>query len=73
MNKDKIGTNAGIIWDLLNNKKRWHIDELCKATGLSKKDTYIAIGWLAREDKIEIKKSDDSEDDDYYLIIEYYF
>lgn len=72
MEKRHIGTNAGIIWNLLSDKQRWTAELLSKETGLSKKDVYSAIGWLAREDKIEITKSEDGEDD-FYLIIEYYF
>lgn len=72
MEKRHIGTNAGIIWNLLSNKQHWTAKQLSEETGLSKKDVYSAIGWLAREDKIEITKSEDGEDD-FYLIIEYYF
>jgi hypothetical protein len=45
---------------------------LSEETGLSKKEIYSAIGWLAREDKIEITKTEDGKDD-FYLIIQYYF
>lgn len=72
MNKKSIGTNAGIIWNLLNNNQRWNIKQLCKNSGLSEKEVYSAIGWLARENKVEIEKSS-SGDEDYYLVIEYYF
>ncbi len=72
MKKKSIGTNAGIIWTLLNNKQSWNATQLCKETGLSEKDLYCAIGWLARENKIEIESTENGEED-YYLIIEYYF
>lgn len=72
MNKKSIGTNAGITWNLLNNNQRWNIKQLCKKSGLSEKEVYSAIGWLARENKIEIEKSNNGEED-YYLVIEYYF
>lgn len=72
MNKKSIGTNAGKIWNLLNNNQRWNIKQLCKNSGLSEKEVYSAIGWLARENKIEIEKSSDG-DEDFYLVIEYYF
>ncbi len=72
MNKKVIGMNAGIIWNLLNNYQKWNIPMLCEASGLSEKEVYTAIGWLAREDKIEIEQpADDSEH--YYLVMEYYF
>ena len=72
MKKKSIGTNAGIIWNLLNNKQSWNASQIRKETGLSEKDVYCAIGWLARENKIEIETTEDGEED-YYLIIEYYF
>lgn len=72
MYKAAIGTNAGIIWNLLNNNQRWDIKQLCKKSGLTEKEVYIAIGWLARENKIEIERTEDSKED-FYLIIEYYF
>ena len=53
MNKHQIGLNAGIVWHLLNNNERWTYCELKKASGLSDRDLDAAIGWLAREDKID--------------------
>ena len=49
--KDKIGTNAGLVWNalLVGNLD---IKALKKATNLNDKDVYAALGWLAREDKI---------------------
>ncbi len=72
MYKKLIGTNAGIIWNLLNNNQRWNIAELREASGLTEKEIYTAIGWLARENKIEIEQSQNGEEV-YYLLIEYYF
>ncbi len=72
MNKKLIGTNAGIIWNLLNNNQKWNITNLREASGLTEKEIYTAIGWLARENKIEIGKTHKG-DEEYYLVIEYYF
>ena len=49
--KDKIGINAGLVWNalLVGNLD---IKALKKATKLNDKDVYAALGWLAREDKI---------------------
>ena len=49
--KDKIGTNAGLVWNalLVGNLD---IKALKKATKLNDKEVYAALGWLAREDKI---------------------
>ena len=71
MNKKDIGVNAGIIWNLLSDNEKWDVKKLKKASGLSEKEIYAAIGWLARENKIEFEEGEDNEY--YYLIIEYYF
>ena len=49
--KDKIGTNAGLVWNALLGGNL-DIKALKKATKLNDKDVYAALGWLAREDKI---------------------
>ena len=47
MDKATIGTNAGIVWRTINESGRpWKYEELKSATN-------AAIGWLARENKIE--------------------
>lgn len=53
MDKSIIGKNAGIVWDTLNNNEHWDYQDLKNATGLSDRDLNAAIGWLAREDKID--------------------
>lgn len=72
MDKTTIGTNAGIIWNLLNNNKKWNARELAEKSGLTEREVYTAIGWLARENKIEIEKTPE-QTENYYLVIEYYF
>ena len=51
MDKNTIGTHAGLVWRLLSNNKRWEYGELKAASGLSDRELNAAIGWLAREDK----------------------
>lgn len=53
MNKNQIGTNASIVWKLLSDNAHWEYDKLKHASGLSDRDLNAAIGWLAREDKID--------------------
>lgn len=62
MNKHQIGLNAGLIWRLLNNNKQWNYCDLKKASGLSDKDLNAAIGWLAREDKIDFGNEHNDEE-----------
>lgn len=54
MNKNEIGLNAGKVWQLLSDNAKWSYGTLKKKSGLKDKDLGAAIGWLAREDKIEV-------------------
>lgn len=52
----KIGENAGLIWTALNDGSKKSVKELKKATKLTDKDLYSALGWLAREAKIYLEE-----------------
>ncbi len=52
----KIGTNAGLVWNALNDGSKKTVKQLKKATKLTDKDLYSALGWLAREAKIELEE-----------------
>lgn len=53
MNMEDIGLNAGKIWNYLNNKNEFvSILELKFALKLNNTELFLALGWLAREDKI---------------------
>lgn len=52
----KIGTDAGKIWNLLNSQGKCNVSNIAKITDIKIRDTYSALGWLAREDKIRISK-----------------
>ena len=71
MNKKSIGTNAGIIWKLMSDNASWTYEELKEKGHLTDKELYAAIGWLARENKIDFEK--DPEKEKVYLIINFYF
>ncbi len=49
MELEKIGENAGKVWHVT-------IPELSRRIDLSHEDTTLAIGWLARENKIYIQR-----------------
>ena len=57
MDKHIIGENAGILWRFLSTDahKRWSLAEAKKGTGLDDMELASAIGWLAREDKIQFE------------------
>ncbi|MDR0613308.1 MAG: winged helix-turn-helix domain-containing protein [Dysgonamonadaceae bacterium] len=50
--KEKIGTDAGSVWKVLNEQGAKSIKELKKLTKLTEKEIYTAVGWLAREEKL---------------------
>ena len=53
----KIGGNAGKIWKLLASiEEEVDSNNISKLLQMDIKDTYSALGWLAREGKIEFKK-----------------
>ena len=58
MIKEKIGNNAGLVWNALANGKL-EVKVLKKAVKLSDKDLYAALGWLAREEKVFFEGDDE--------------
>ena len=67
MNKTQIGDNAGIVWNILKDNRHWEYDNLKKISGLSDRDLNAALGWLAREDKIDFDMNEGS--DRVFLIV----
>ena len=51
---DTIGLAAGKIWHYLNTHEASSVSKVTKETGLSKNEAQRAIGWLAKEDKLNI-------------------
>lgn len=59
MDKNIIGLNAGKVWQAMNGiGKEISIPELARRLGLSVESTALAIGWLARENKICVQRKD---------------
>ncbi len=56
MNKVEIGMNASKVWQLLSDNRLWTYDELKKATGLRNRELGAALGWLVREEKVELQE-----------------
>ena len=59
MEKTKIGVNAGKVWRILNENGELYMFDLCRDLGLTFEDVALAIGWLARENKIFLRKKDE--------------
>jgi hypothetical protein len=54
--KERIGKTAGQIWHTLQQQEQVSISRLPKLIGEKDAVVYQALGWLAREDKIEYEQ-----------------
>jgi hypothetical protein len=52
----QIGETAGIIWQVLNAKGPVTIAKLVKEIGAPRDVVMQGLGWLAREDKVNIEE-----------------
>ena len=59
---EKIGTWAGLVWNALNENEVLGNKGIKKVTKLKDKELYAAIGWLAREGKLNIAESEDGKE-----------
>lgn len=62
MNVEKIGCDAGLVWNALNEADVLGVKQLKKITKLKDKEVYAAIGWLAREGKVNVEDSADGKE-----------
>ena len=58
---DKIGSDAGVVWKILDIWGYVDISSISRLAQLEEKDVFCALGWLAREDKIDAKLIDKKE------------
>ncbi|MDY2828575.1 MAG: winged helix-turn-helix domain-containing protein [Sodaliphilus sp.] len=69
MNVETIGLWAGAVWNALNDAKgTLDVKGLKKATKLKEKEVFAAIGWLARESKVNIVADEAEKQVDVTLI-----
>ena len=54
----KIGENAGLVWAALQNGAQG-LKALKKATKLKNDELFLALGWLAREGKLNFTEEED--------------
>ncbi len=59
MIKTKIGENAGLIWNYLDEKSDSSLTVMKKELKLKDADLNLALGWLARENKISFYEKED--------------
>ena len=55
----KIGENAGKVWKTLETQGEVNISSIAKLSQIKVQDAYSALGWLAREDKVDGQKKKD--------------
>lgn len=75
MDKIQIGTNAGVLWRLMaaqQNNRVWDVETLQESSGLSTPDFYAALGWLAREDKVDFGENGLTHGGTVAVHVEYY-
>ena len=69
MEINNIGNNAGLIWNALNANGRMTESKLKKETALASADFYTALGWLAREGKLNVEvETKGSKTCEYYTL-----
>lgn len=54
MTENAIGVNAGDIWHLLSTKGSLSLRQIGDYTHCKDSLILLAVGWLSREDKVEI-------------------
>lgn len=69
MNVETIGLWSGAVWNALNdNEGALKVKRLKSLTKLKEKEVYAAIGWLAREGKVNVADDETGKDVDVTLI-----
>ena len=53
---DNIGINAGKIWNTLSTTQDINVSTIAEISQVKIRDAYSALGWLARENKIQVSK-----------------
>ncbi|MBO7247112.1 MAG: winged helix-turn-helix domain-containing protein [Bacteroidaceae bacterium] len=62
---ENVGNYAGQIWCALEGKEALTQKEIKKVTKLKDKEFYLGLGWLLREDKINVTEG---ETENYYSL-----
>jgi hypothetical protein len=56
--RDEIGNAAGVVWEFLDRQGETVLVTLKDRTGLSEGILFMALGWLAREEKVNLLKEE---------------
>lgn len=63
MTTDTISHNAMRLWQIMNDGTTWRYNKLRLVSKLSDREIDTALGWLAREDTLEITCDSDTRED----------
>jgi hypothetical protein len=56
--QDKIGEVAGYVWRYLEDEGKCSVSSISSSLDFPRSKVNMAIGWLAREDKLEFVDGD---------------
>ncbi len=65
MDSNVIAKNASRIWQLMNDGTVWCFNKLKTVSNLSDREINAALGWLAREETVEIAVDPITDEDTY--------
>lgn len=65
MDTKVIAKNAMRMWQIMNNGTTWCYDSLKSTLKMSDREINAALGWLAREDTVEILPDPVTNEDTY--------
>lgn len=65
MDANVIAKNALRIWQLMNDGTTWCYNKIKSVSQLSDREINTALGWLAREDTLEIIPDPVTKEDSY--------
>ncbi len=67
MTIETINHNALRLWQIMNDGTAWCYNRLREVSQLSDREINAAIGWLAREDTVEITHDDVSDEEEFRI------
>ncbi|MCM1313375.1 MAG: winged helix-turn-helix domain-containing protein [Bacteroides sp.] len=69
MLQEKAGNIAGIIWNALSDvEEGLTFKQIKKITKLAEKDFNLGLGWLLREDKVDVTETNDDKEPYIYSL-----
>lgn len=54
----RVGEMAGRVWRLLNAEGEMPLEEIAQALDDEPERVTLAVGWLAREDKLRLRRAE---------------